>query len=81
MTLYHRLKLYEEDGSLSTKKPVVSEMYEEVIFSEPHEDFYNRVSNHVKGGPWASFLMLVVPKDMVPSRLCRPRDRYKKGTC
>ena len=51
MTLYHRLKLYEEDGSLSTKKPVVSETYEEVVFSEPHEDFYNRVSNHVKGAP------------------------------
>jgi hypothetical protein len=26
---------------------VVNENYEEVIFSEPHEDFYTRVSKHV----------------------------------
>ncbi|KAG1658020.1 hypothetical protein FOA52_010261 [Chlamydomonas sp. UWO 241] len=45
--LYHRLRLHEDDGSQSQKKPVVNENYEEVIFSEPHEDFYQRVSRHV----------------------------------
>eukprot|EP00955_Chlamydomonas_euryale_P051870 354988-Chlamydomonas_euryale.AAC.12 len=45
--LFHRLRLHEDDGSQSTKKPVVNENYEEVIFSEPHEDFYLRVSKHV----------------------------------
>ncbi|GAX82673.1 hypothetical protein CEUSTIGMA_g10099.t1 [Chlamydomonas eustigma] len=48
VTMYHMLKLYEDDGSPNTlKKPVVSETYEELVFSEPHEDFYNRVSCHV----------------------------------
>ena len=50
VTLYHRLKLYEEDGTPSNlKKPVVHETYEDIVFSEPHEDFYNRVSKHVAG--------------------------------
>ena len=48
VTVFHRLKLYEEDGSLpTTKRPVVSETYDEVVFSEPYEDFYQRVSAHV----------------------------------
>mmetsp|Transcript_40581 Transcript_40581/g.90202 ORF Transcript_40581/g.90202 Transcript_40581/m.90202 type:complete len:206 (+) Transcript_40581:184-801(+) len=47
VTLYHKLRLYEEDGSQSTKKPVVTETYDELIFSEPHEAFFTRVVNHV----------------------------------
>lgn len=49
VTVYHKLKLFEDDGTINQKKPVVSETYEDVIFSEPHEDFYMRVSRHVPG--------------------------------
>lgn len=48
--LYHKLKLYGEDdlsGQASTKKPVVSETYEELVFHEPAEGFYQRVANHM----------------------------------
>lgn len=48
--LYHKLKLYGEDdpsGQASTKKPVVSETYDELVFSEPVESFYQRVANHM----------------------------------
>jgi hypothetical protein len=42
---------------------VVSETYEEIVFSEPHEDFYNRVSRHVPGeltaGPYVMFSIAV----------------------
>ncbi|KAL2537733.1 Transcription initiation factor TFIID subunit 14b [Forsythia ovata] len=46
--LYHRLKLYpeEESGSLSMKKPVVVESYDEIVLSEPSEGFLARVQNH-----------------------------------
>ncbi|MFS8023861.1 putative transcription factor YEATS family [Helianthus anomalus] len=46
--LYHHLKLYPEDdsGSLSVKKPVVVESYDEVVFAEPSEALFARVQNH-----------------------------------
>lgn len=46
--LYHHLKLYPEDesGPLSTKKPVVVESYDEIVFAEPSEAFFARVQNH-----------------------------------
>ncbi|KAM7265207.1 hypothetical protein ACFE04_002890 [Oxalis oulophora] len=46
--LYHHLKLYPEDesGPQSTKKPVVVETYNEVVFPEPSETFFARVQNH-----------------------------------
>lgn len=43
------MKLYPEEesgGSLSTKKPVVAESYDEVVFAEPSEAFFARVQNH-----------------------------------
>lgn len=45
---FHHLKLYPEDesGPQSTKKPVVVESYDEIVFSEPAEAFFNRVSTH-----------------------------------
>ncbi|OAY67082.1 Transcription initiation factor TFIID subunit 14b [Ananas comosus] len=48
LDLYHQLKLYPEDDSApqSTKKPVVIETYDEVVFSEPTEAFFARVQNH-----------------------------------
>lgn len=48
--LYHKLKLYGEDdpsGQAISKKPVVSETYEELVFHEPAEGFYQRVANHM----------------------------------
>lgn len=45
---YHHLKLYPEDdsGSMSVKKPVVVESYDEVVFAEPLESLFARVQNH-----------------------------------
>ncbi|KAI3451459.1 hypothetical protein Pfo_008124 [Paulownia fortunei] len=48
LDLYHHLKLYSEDesGPQSTKKPVVVETYNEIVFPDPSEDFYARVQKH-----------------------------------
>lgn len=48
MYRYHHLKLYpeEESGPMSTKRPVVVETYDEIVFSEPSEGFFARVQNH-----------------------------------
>jgi hypothetical protein len=45
---FHQLKLYpeEEAGPQSTKKPVVVETYDEIVFPEPTEAFFLRVQNH-----------------------------------
>jgi YEATS domain-containing protein 4 len=70
VTLYHRLKLYEEDGTPSNlKKPVVHETYEDIVFSEPHEDFYNRVSKHV-AGLFCSLTAIRNAQDMVTGMIC-----------
>ncbi|GMY12213.1 transcription initiation factor TFIID subunit 14b-like isoform X1 [Fagus crenata] len=48
LDLYHHLKLYpeEESGPQTTKKPVVVESYNEVVFPDPSENFLARVQNH-----------------------------------
>ncbi|XP_020538788.1 transcription initiation factor TFIID subunit 14b isoform X2 [Jatropha curcas] len=48
LNLYHHLKLYPEDesGPMSTKKPVVVESYDEIVFPEPSEGFFARVQSH-----------------------------------
>ncbi|KAL8476462.1 hypothetical protein ACS0TY_028939 [Phlomoides rotata] len=48
LDLYHHLKLYSEDesGPQSTKKPVVVETYNEIVFPDPSEAFYARVQKH-----------------------------------
>lgn len=48
LTLFHHLKLYaeEEFGLLSTKKPVVAECYDEIVFPDPSLAFFARVQNH-----------------------------------
>lgn len=48
LNLYHHLKLYPEDESctMSTKKPVVVESYDEIVFPEPSDAFVARVQNH-----------------------------------
>ncbi|CAM8936700.1 unnamed protein product [Rhodiola kirilowii] len=47
LSLFHHLKLYpeEESGSMSTKKPVVVESYEDIVFSEPSESFLARIQS------------------------------------
>ncbi|XP_054775754.1 transcription initiation factor TFIID subunit 14b isoform X2 [Prosopis cineraria] len=48
LDLYHHLKLYPEDesGPQSTKKPVVVESYNEIVFPDPNEAFLARAQNH-----------------------------------
>ncbi|KAL5563395.1 hypothetical protein UlMin_033734, partial [Ulmus minor] len=45
---YYHLKLYPEDesGPISTKKPVIVESYDEIVFLEGSEAFLARVQNH-----------------------------------
>ncbi|KAL5557574.1 hypothetical protein UlMin_039810 [Ulmus minor] len=46
--LFHNLKLYPEDesGPQSTKKPVVVESYNEIVFPDPSDGTLARVLNH-----------------------------------
>lgn len=48
LDLFHHLKLYSEveQGPLSTKKPVIVESYDEIVFPNPSEKFLARVQNH-----------------------------------
>jgi len=46
VTIVHKLKLYAEDGTI-TKKAVVHEQYEELVFSQPVLAFQQRVANQV----------------------------------
>lgn len=48
LDLFHHLKLYSENesGPQSTKKPVVVESYNEIVFPDPLEDLFTRVQNH-----------------------------------
>ncbi|KAK9916702.1 hypothetical protein WJX75_005963 [Coccomyxa subellipsoidea] len=71
--IYHKLKLYSEvePGNQSTKKPVVNEQYEELIFSEPVEAFYQRVSNYA---PPVAFQSTIAPH----FRTFEPADDLQK---
>mmetsp|Transcript_2947 Transcript_2947/g.10002 ORF Transcript_2947/g.10002 Transcript_2947/m.10002 type:complete len:208 (+) Transcript_2947:76-699(+) len=51
--LVHGLKLYAENEAQTTKKPVVKESYEEIVFSEPSEAFYKQAVA-VQPGPGAA---------------------------
>lgn len=48
MIRHHHLKLYAEDenGPQSSKKPVVIETYNEIVFPDPSEDFYTRIEKN-----------------------------------
>ncbi|KAL8246889.1 hypothetical protein R6Q59_008105 [Mikania micrantha] len=48
LDLFHHLKLYSEveHGPLSTKKPVIVESYDEIVFPNPSDKFLARVQNH-----------------------------------
>lgn len=47
--IYHLLQLYPKTpgASLSTKKPVISEHYDEIIFNEPFPELYQRIQSGV----------------------------------
>ena len=43
----HHLKLYAEGNPpLTTKKPVVKESYDEIVFNEPQLSFFHRVRSN-----------------------------------
>jgi hypothetical protein len=44
--LFHRLRLYDDTGANNAKKPVVHEVYDEVVFWEPTEALHQRVAGH-----------------------------------
>lgn len=45
--LFHLLKLFPLDGSAQVKKkPVVAEQYDEIVFHEPTENFYNKLKRY-----------------------------------
>jgi YEATS domain-containing protein 4 len=54
---FHHLKLYPEDdsGPQNTKKPVVVESYDEIVFTDPSDAFFDRIKNYpivsVNGSP------------------------------
>ncbi|KAL9270730.1 Transcription initiation factor TFIID subunit 14b-like protein [Drosera capensis] len=93
LTLFHQLKLYPEDesGSLSTKKPVVVEIYDEIVFSEPSNGFVARVQNHpavnIPGlpsnlripSPGRLIERLVLPILLFVSLLIDDKEKSKRG--
>ncbi|KAG7026746.1 Transcription initiation factor TFIID subunit 14b, partial [Cucurbita argyrosperma subsp. argyrosperma] len=64
LDLFHHLKLYPEDesGPQTTKKPVVVESYNEIVFPDPFENFFARVQNH--------------PAVVVPRERCDTKDHH-----
>ena len=76
--LYHRLKLYDDTGAANPKKPVVHEVYDEVVFWQPTESFFNRMATHVpRAAPpsqLAQFYLSFAP-DAEYQRIQRARQR------
>jgi len=53
--LVHSLRLYHADNTpLSTKKPVVSEVYDEIVFNEPSESFHKKLTRGASSSSSAS---------------------------
>ncbi|XP_021900412.1 transcription initiation factor TFIID subunit 14b isoform X3 [Carica papaya] len=77
LNLYHHLKLYPEDESttMSTKKPVVVEFYDEIAFPEPSESFLARVQNH----PAVTFPRLPGGFTLPPPLPVEDANRRKRG--
>eukprot|EP00879_Flechtneria_rotunda_P009663 GHRR01010110.1.p1 GENE.GHRR01010110.1~~GHRR01010110.1.p1 ORF type:complete len:207 (+),score=30.89 GHRR01010110.1:224-844(+) len=47
LEIFHRLKLYSDDDPTgATRKPVVAEQFEELVFVHPHQAFYRRILAH-----------------------------------
>ncbi|KAL4182400.1 hypothetical protein AMTRI_Chr11g149820 [Amborella trichopoda] len=77
LDLFHHLKLYPEDesGPQSTKKPVVVESYDEIVFSEPSEAFFARAQNH----PAATLSRLPVGLSSMPAGSLENTNDRKRG--
>jgi len=59
--LYHLLKLYPPDGQMQkTKKPVVSETFDVIVFNDPTESFYKKL---MENEPPPTPLPIVQPGD------------------
>eukprot|EP01095_Lingulamoeba_sp_RSL-Kostka_P009332 TRINITY_DN3218_c0_g1_i1.p1 TRINITY_DN3218_c0_g1~~TRINITY_DN3218_c0_g1_i1.p1 ORF type:complete len:213 (+),score=62.82 TRINITY_DN3218_c0_g1_i1:38-676(+) len=46
ITLYHQLRLFPEEGVQTTKRPVVSETYDEIVFVDPTENMLNKLKKY-----------------------------------
>ncbi|KHN25442.1 transcription initiation factor TFIID subunit 14b [Glycine soja] len=77
LNLYHHLKLYPEDenSSMSTKKPVVVEFYDEIVFPDPSEAFLARVQNH----PAVNLPRLPAGLTLPPSIPVEDASKRRKG--
>ncbi|OVA12841.1 YEATS [Macleaya cordata] len=78
LDLYHHLKLYPEDDSSapqSTKKPVVVESYDEIVFCEPSESFFARAQNH----PAVSVPRLPASFNIPPAGAIESVNEKKRG--
>ncbi|XP_047323282.1 transcription initiation factor TFIID subunit 14b-like [Impatiens glandulifera] len=75
--LFHHLKLYpgDDSGSMSIKKPVVVESYDEIVFAEPSENFFARVQNH----PAVNVPRLPAGFTLPPHVPVEDVDKRKKG--
>lgn len=68
--LFHFLKLYPPEGQIvNPKKPVVSEFYEEIVFNQPRESFYETLMLHSS----------ILPKPSKYSEYCKKYD-FKQMT-
>jgi transcription initiation factor IIF auxiliary subunit len=67
LDIYHLLQLYPKTpgGGLSTKKPVISEHYDEILFNEPYPDFYQRLQTNIGVPPDVEKLENAFHQDVV----------------
>ncbi|CAL0329276.1 unnamed protein product [Lupinus luteus] len=77
LNLYHHLKLYPEDenSSMSTKKPVVVECYDEIVFPDPSEAFLARAQSH----PAVNFPRLPAGLTLPPPIPVEDASKRRKG--
>lgn len=68
LDIFHLLRLYPTTpgASQSTKKPVISEFYDEIIFNEPYPDFYEMLQAKRGVDPDFDFLNSVQRQDFFP---------------
>ncbi|XP_074304095.1 transcription initiation factor TFIID subunit 14b-like [Silene latifolia] len=76
LDLFHQLKLYpqEDAGPQSTKRPVVMESYDEIVFPDPMETFLSRVQNHP-----AVIMPRLPPGVELPPAAPSDDSKYKRG--
>ncbi|GMH13475.1 hypothetical protein Nepgr_015316 [Nepenthes gracilis] len=76
LNLYHLLKLFPDDESgPSTKKPVVMESYDEIVFPEPSDALVARIQNH----PAVNIPRLPAGLNLPPPVPVEEVEKRKKG--